>query len=497
MNPVPFDELPDKVQLNARKIILEAADAIKKVHDGRFEVYPPSRQRMYLVYHNNGHWRCSPCQGGKTEENRPCCHIAAVLLHIGVLTLPEPAAVPLKGDGPRNWTAINQARDAEPAMMPVLMAKLAATAPNRQVAALGRPPVPLRDLLFTSLLYVYTKRSMAQACGLLRCPGYREHVREPMSYGAISPFLSHPDTKEILERLLAISAAPAKMYVKSGGPDGTGFQQFNFYSYADNRIQEKLANGEKLDEKKDGKPRRRHHVTAIAFVMNEIIVAPAVVVKAKPAKLRAEGKSAKLRETEKPGENPWFIPLCERTHMVFPGLERVQADKGFVKATNYLWGKTRGIETHIPRKAGTGDGVHKGLAEKAMREAYHSYELDPEGHQRKYHQRETQESAMNAVKTVLGGGVRCRHHVGQENEIRLKWILHNLRTLIYEQFHRGLTIDFASEAYAIDAKPWVTLEDLKLRYLQPKAAHILWAEGQERGFSRGTRIDDFPAATEA
>jgi hypothetical protein len=490
--PIPFEEYPDKVQINVRRI-LNAEGTMRKMRDGRYEIQPPGKVRTYTVYQNNGHWRCDPCQGGKTEDSRPCCHIGAVLVHIGVLQLPMPADVPLKGDAPRNWTAINEARQMEPKLMPLLIAELVATIPERKVAFLGRPPIPLRDLAYAALVYVFEKRSMAYATGALECSLYRDHVREPMSYGALSPFLAHPDTKEMLERLLAISAAPAKSYVTAGGPDGTGFQQFNFYNYAEKRIQEKLESGAKVDKKdKDRKPRRRHHITAVAFVMWEVAVVPAVVVKAKPAWLRAHNRSAKVAETEKPGENNWFMALAERTRMVFPGLARISADKGFVQTIHYLYGKTRGIDIQIERKAGTGgEGTHKGLANKAMKDKFREYELDPEGHIKKVHQREIQESAMNAVETVFGGGVRCRDHVAQENEIRLKWILQNLRTLLFEKYNRGLTIDFRSEAYAIDARPWVTLEDLKLKYMQRRADHILWSEGQELGFSRSTRLPDF------
>lgn len=492
---IPFDELPDKVQIGARRI-LGPEGQLKQSNPERFEVHVPGKKGMWAVYKRNGHWRCNPCQGGKTDEDRPCQHIVAVLVHLKLLPLPEPAHVALKGDGPRNWSAINQARDAEPTMLPKLLAELVATVPDKPVKCFGRPPARLRDLLYASLVYVNEKRSMAYAAGMLKSPLYREHVWEPLSYGVLSPFLSDPGTKEILERLLAISAAPAKLHVKCGGPDGTGFQQFNFYNYAERRVEEKLRNGEKPPGQKDPKKgRRRHHISAIAFVMNEICVVPALVVKAKPAKLRAQGKSEKIKETEKPGESPWFLPLAERTRMVFPALAQVSADMGFLKTTHYLWGKTRGIDVQIPRRQGTGvEGGHRGLARKAMMDKFREYELDPEGHKRKYYQREIQEAVMNAVKAVFGGGVRCRDHVAQENEVRLKWILHNLRVLIFERFNRDLKVDFAAEAYAIDAQTWVTLEDLKLRYLQNNADHILWLEGQAIANSRPTTLGDFTGA---
>lgn len=487
---IPFEEYSDKAQINIRRI-LQAEGAIRKMRDGRYEVDPPGKVRTYTVYQNNGHWRCDPCQGGKTEEERPCCHIGAVLVTIGVLHLPEAEEVARRGS--RNWTAINESRRAEPMLMPQLISDLVSTVPERKVAMLGRPPIALRDLAYAALVYAYEKRSMAYACGALHSDIYRPFVREPLSYGALCPFLSHPDTKEMLERLLAISAAPAKLHVTCGGPDGTGFQQFNFYNYSEKRIQEKLENGNKIGKKdKDRKLRRRHHITAIAFVMWEIPVVPALVVKAKPAWLRARNRSVKVAETEKPGENNWFMALAERTRMVFPSLRRISSDKGFFQAIHYLYGKMRGIDIQIERKAGTGgEGTHKGLANKAMKDKFREYELDPQGHLNMVHQREIQESMIGAVKTVFYGGVRCRNHVAQENEIRLKWILQNLRTLIFEKYNRGLTMDFKAEAYAIDAQSWVTLEDLKLKYMQRRADHILWTEGQQRGFSRSTRISDF------
>jgi hypothetical protein len=56
-----------------------------------------------------------------------------------------------------------------------------------------------------------------------------------------------------------------------------------------------------------------------------------------------------------------------------------------------------------------------------------------------YHKRSNVEATFSAVKRVFGDSVRSRMPVAQINEVLLKVVRHNVRTLVHEMHDLGIT----------------------------------------------------------
>lgn len=409
--------------------IYHAGDWIKQLDRRHYEVRGVRRQRPILVYFSQGLWKCKECTG-RTSENL-CSHVLAVMLQAESDLLPEPGEVEYKGDGGRDFRAIKNAEAAMPALFPQYVSRLVEAVPEDAYAGAGRPRSQRRDLVFSALVWAASGISMEQARGLLRTAAYLRYCPEPASAAAICNFLQEPHTQGLLEELLLVSAAPMAPWEDTVLVDGTGLASTRFFSYSDAR------------HGSPERPRKHRWVQAIPLMAKDSNVVPALAVTDPHA-----------------SETPYLIPLVERARAVF-NVKRVCADKAYVKKVHYLYGEQLGIDVQIPVKSNANPSASTpGRANKAYRRKMHEFQVDPVGHRRKYLQRNGAESLMHAVKRHSGEQLRCRNEVAQCNEVRLKFIVHNVRQLILQRFVRRVEPDFRAEAFRVRQREWRPMDSM-------------------------------------
>ena len=481
----PYKDILRKTAFKAAKI-LGNPSGVRALKRDRFELnLPPSQVGGGVVYWRLGKWNCTKC-GGEPNQSRPCYHMVALFLHLGLLHAPDKA--PSLPDDPRDQSALDQSKRNMEGDFPRIARRLVETVPEWPTNPRGASRISVRDLLIGALAYAVSGQSLRETESRLKIWQQLGFVEEVPSYGLLSSFLASPQLRHQLDRLLLVSAMAVRDYTYSGGPDGTGFQRHNFYSYGEERRRRNRA-ADDPEAKVETSKRTRRHILAIPLIMYETNVVPALVVRPVDP---LDGSSADTFKQDgfPNGEAPYFLGLLERVRAFFPQLAQVRADRGYFAFRNYLWGELWGINVQIPPRAnyvGSASGKGRYGAGKAAYKAITSYQNDVPAHLAAYHKRSQQEGVMNGVKVEMGGGVRLRGPDSQFNEIRLKYVAWNLKQVNYERYHRasapGLTWepDFLAQAHQADAKPLATPEELARKYQGSHAAQLMTEEARSAG----------------
>lgn len=488
-----FSDLMLRARTNA--FLLFNSGSVAAVGGDRFEVRDADRVRVKLVRWRNGKWTCNSCSGSRTS-GRPCSHMVAVFLHLGLMVADSS---PASSGVERNPAAIDAGKRNMAEAFPKLAAQLCDTVRFTRFNQVGREPVAARDLMYGALRYVEMNRCLRETESQLKLDFAAGHLRKMFSYPLISQYLNHAGTAAEIDRLLLTVFIATSHFARSAGMDGTGFQRRNYYEYADDRARQR-AKAEEAPPSKSRpllpyERRRRGYVQAIPLIIYETNIVPAVMCRVRETTEGGGQFDGSSRYDPDyldglGGEQPYFLALLERVRPYFPHLETVRADMGFFKLTHYQWGEHWGVRVSIPFKSNYNPHSknHSGSASRAAARAYNAWHADPTGSLAEYHKRSHDEGMMNGVKVEFGGGVQTRKNESQCNEVRLKWLAFSLKQVIYLMHkHEGWVPDFQAAAERLGLGDLAPLRDLALRYKDVKWAMTSIAHDDEARATGSTR----------
>ena len=260
-----------------------------------------------------------------------------------------------------------------------------------------------------AVLKVYSGLSGRRACGVYENVADRNLIGRAPSYAVASDVLTRPEATPILYNLLRLSALPLAGLEDGGvvAPDSTGMQTTQFGGWR---------------EEKHGEKRQKTWLKVHAMVGTKThVIIDASVLEANSA------------------DSPQFRPLLRGTFEAgfHPGT--LVADKGYLSADNYSAATGMGLETFIPFKS---NSTGRGNGSAAWRKAFHLFQADREGFDRRYHVRSNVEAVFSALKRKFGEGIRSRTQVAQVNEILSKMICYNLTVVVHEMFESGIAPSF-------------------------------------------------------
>jgi hypothetical protein len=435
-----LDHVKHKTRERARTVIQQGG--VQRITRSEYLVTDPESGREVRVYERSRTWRCATCQGGHTERN-PCWHIAAILpIHYNVnLDTPDPRDY--KTDEPRNWTARRLANESWPTFFPWAITEIAATIPTDDgPPRRGRPAHSLRDLFIQAMIWKDAGDSMQLAKGRVEAQGLWGIMDHPPSYSYVSKFLGRPDTQTFLEKWLLATALLGQRYEDPEvALDGTQFA--SLHRTAPPRM-------------RNGLPFRvaptRLAIPVTTYRWNLV---PAVAV------------------PDNHGEAPWTLPLLHRTMSVFD-VKRVAADRGYPFKEFTLHAETHGYEVTMPFKRGTNLSLGDAPHEEAYDRAIVKRALAPAAYWRQREKRKNAEAQNSSTKEKFGATLRCHKRGKQANEIRLQYLILNLKRLCQLSSEVGATLDFALAFRHVDQLPWYPLETLynlfngpdRFRYIQ-------------------------------
>ena len=302
----------------------------------------------------------------------------------------------------QDWKAYNAAKTGEKDRFAALLADLCGGNPQPE-QAMGRPRLPLRDMVFASVYKVYCGFSSRRFACDLRDAHAGGLISKAPHFNSVSNHLSDPDLTGILKELVAVSSLPLRAVETDFAVDSSGFTTGTYARW--------------FDHKHGGQRQERDWFKAhlICGVKTNIVA----------------GVDISGRDVH---DSYFFGPLVKTTAENF-AVREVSADKAYLGRRNMELVEGLGATPFIPFKSNTvepkGDSVWARM--------YHYFMFRREEFLSHYHKRSNAETAFSMIKRNFGASVKSKSEVGQVNEVLAKVLCHNVCVLV--QAIHGLGIE--------------------------------------------------------
>ena len=386
---------------------LELAATKKIHHTGRFWLVPSQAgSGEYVVNLEDATCTCPDHE----LRGKKCKHIYAVEFsirretnHDGSVTVTKTMRVTYG----QNWPAYNAAQANEKARLSELLKGLCAgiVHPPRTT---GRPRLPLSDVVFSTVMKIYSTMSGRRAMSDLRECQEQGYMAKAPHYNSIFNYLENPDLTPLLKLMVEESASPLRAVETDFAVDSSGFSTSTYSRWYDHKY---------------GKTRSKAKWVKAHLMIR---VKTNVVTS-------AEITDGMFHDTN-------YLPdLAESTAKRFT-LSEISADKAYLSKFNVDVIHSVGAVPYIPFKSNsTGNGP------ELWRKMWHFYQFNRTEFLQHYHKRSNVETAFSMIKAKFGGSVRSRKPTAQINEIFCKVICHNLCVLVQSIYELGIEPTFWAE----------------------------------------------------
>jgi len=307
----------------------------------------------------------------------------------------------------QDWISYNQAQTQEKILFLELLYELTSQIKQPKRNGAGRPPVDLGEMVYACCLKTYldfSSRRSESDIKLAQQLGYIDHVPH---FNTMLKYIRKPEMKQVLTKLIQMSALPLKEVESNFAMDASGFSIV--MSFAWNKV-----NRSSLERRKF----KKAHI--MVGTKTNVIT-------------HIEVTDGYLSDTK------MFENLLSNTSRNFQ-IRELYADKGYLSEKNlgiaFRYGAIPFIPFHRNMKRASGD---KMLIWRVMFEFFRDHSEEFMKH---YHQRSNVESAFSMMKRKFGSYLRARSSVGRENEVLCKALCHNICVLIQEMFELGIKVDF-------------------------------------------------------
>lgn len=320
--------------------------------------------------------------------------------------------LPVKKKYTQDWHKYNLAKTHEKQLFYHLLYELCSIIPEPRYE-FGRPPIRIRDLVFSSGLKLYNNFSGRKVSSDLKHAQGAGYIKTHPHFNTITEFFGCPATYDLLQRILIISAMPLKHLEDKYSIDSSGFG-----SYSRERWQR--VKWTKKGKTKCFKNYLKGHIligTKTNIICNceitpenfaDIKQAPMVLLKAKP-------------------------------NFNFNNAE-FSGDKAYGSKMLYRLIKSLGLIPYIPFQKRIKQPTED--APEIWNKMFLMFRDNKDEWKEHYHQRSNVETVFGMVKVRLGEHLRCKNYHAQRNELMMKFIAHNITCLVQEIFERNININF-------------------------------------------------------
>ncbi len=334
-----------------------------------------------------------------------CKHLWSVEFTINKEAEPEgiTRVTPGRKTYSQNWSAYTAAQTHEYERFPQLLTGLCAGV-EQPYQNMGRPRLPLADVVFALALKTYSTVSGRRATGLVNDAQTKGFIDCSPHYSSAARCLESTSLTPVIKKLIEHSAAPLKTVEVDFAIDSTGFATNTYSRWFDHKWGRVKSEQQWI---------KCHMVTGVKT--NVITAAEAT--------------------PDESADAPFLKPLVNRTADTF-SIRELSADKAYSSKANLRVVEGLGGSAYIPFKEGTtGTGPQFDELWFRLWYYYHFMREDFLGH---YHKRSNVESTVWMVKSKFGPAVRAKLPTAQVNEVLLKILCHNICVLIQSIYELGL-----------------------------------------------------------
>lgn len=132
----------------------------------------------------------------------------------------------------QKWSAYNNAQTNEKIVFMKLLRDLCDNVENPDYD-FGRPTLPFADMLFASVMKVYTTFSLRRFMSDMKIAHEMGLIENVPCYSSVSNFMNREEVKPLLEELIVLSSLPLKEIEKDFAIDSSGFSTSRFARWFD------------------------------------------------------------------------------------------------------------------------------------------------------------------------------------------------------------------------------------------------------------------------
>lgn len=307
------------------------------------------------------------------------------------------------------WKRYNQARTNEKRMFYMLLDDLLDVIPVPKIIN-GRPPIPLKDLIFCGCLKLYNGFSARRISSDMDHAHKMGFIEKTPHFNTLLNFMKDEVTYEILKYLVTLSAMPVSCVETDFALDGSGFGSYQYERWMKVRF-----GGDKT--KRGWRNYVKLHISV--GTNTQIITA-------------AEVTHGNLSDHN---QLPYLV---KQTSANF-NAEKYLADKAYSSRKNFEIIAELNALPFIPFKSNT-TGKSKGCP--LWHAMFDYFNNNQEDFKHYYGQRAQSESAFSRIKRNWGEFLKSKTFESQKNEVLLKCLCHNIACLVAQIYERDLKINF-------------------------------------------------------
>ena len=306
---------------------------------------------------------------------------------------------------PQEWAAYNRAQTHEHERFLPLLRELC-DGIEQPPQALGRPRLPLSDVVFALGVKTYSGLSGRRATSVIRDAAAQGLMDAAPSYNTAFRYLESPELTDVLKALIEESARPLAAVEVDFAIDSTGIGTTTYRRWFDHKW---------------GRERSTQtwvKVHAMTGVKTNVVTA------------------IEATATES-ADSPQLPKLLARTAETFD-VQEVSADRAYSSKRNLRAVHDLGATPYVPFKKGSTGGVTHHQFDALWSKMWHYYQFRREEFLTHYHKRSNAETTFAMVKAKFGGSVRAKSPTAQVNEALLKFLCHNIVVLIQSIYELDL-----------------------------------------------------------
>jgi len=321
--------------------------------------------------------------------------------------------LPLETKYSQSWAKYNLAKTNEKRLFYEMLNELCQTIPEPPYR-FGRPPVPIRDMVFVCALKIYNNFSSRKIAFDIKQAEMAGYLKSSIHFNRMSKFLNADATYDLLQKLLTITALPLKHLEDHYSMDASGFGSYQYERWMRTRF---------------SKPRtewRNYLKGHVCIGTRTNVICSAEVT---------YGNFHDVKQAPK---------LLEGLRQFEP--KKVSADKGYsaYKILQLIEGMN--AEPFIAFK----DNTHPGKrSPEIWRRMYQYFLANKTQFLKNYHKRSNVETTFSMIKMRLGEFLRSKNYEAQRNELMMKFIVHNITCLVQEVYESEVHVNFLQSLQSI------------------------------------------------
>jgi len=322
---------------------------------------------------------------------------------------PQRKITEYQGRDKNYWQKYNAARTSEKRMFYMLLDDLLNVIPQPKTEN-GRPPVPLKDLIFCGCLKLYNGFSARRISSDMDHAHRMGFTTSTPHFNTLLNFMKDPTTYEILKYLITLSAMPIAEIETDFAMDGSGFGSYQYERWM--RV--------RFGAEKNKRGWRNYVKLHISCGVNTQIITAAEVT---------HGNR---------GDSPQLPYLVKQTSANF-NAKKYLADKAYSSRKNFQIIRELNALPFIPFKS---NSTAKKRSCPIWHAMFHYFTDNQEDFKYHYGQRAQVESCFSRIKRNWGEFLKSKTFEAQQNEVLLKCLCHNIACLVAQIFERDIKINF-------------------------------------------------------